>query len=317
MEDKRWPDFIVIGAGKSGTTALNKYLEQHREIFMATQKEPNFFALESVDINDYEIEESREYHLQSVYEKDKYLDLFKGARRNQVLGEISNLYLNSEIACQSIKGYVPDAKLIALLRQPTDRLYSRYLHLVREESVPKEGWDELFDKQTIWWRRPDLIKEGFYYRHLKTYFDTFPREQIRVYLYDDFRDDPAAILRDIFRFIGVNEKEPIDTDLVVNKSGRRKDNLFNKLLGQNGAMINLSKTVLPGMHENLKNNRRVVKYLNKARNRYLESERMPSELRSKITNEIYREDIENLGKLLGRDLSSWLQSENSRSVGKF
>ena len=314
MESPRWPDFIVIGAGKSGTTALDKYLAQHRDIFMALRKEPNFFGLEDVDPDSYELEESKQYHLKSVYKKDEYLKLYDGARETQKTGEISNLYMFSNEACSSIKKYAPDAKLIALLRQPADRLYSRYLHMVREEvTIPYDDFSKVFQKDSIWWKRPDLINEGFYYKHLKKYFDSFPHENIRVYLYDDFRSNPHAILRDIFEFIGVDHEVAIDTDIVVNKSGKRKKNLFNVLLGQNGMIINMVKTIFPNLHRKIKRNKDAVKYLNKARNKNIVSMKMEAEVRDRITQEIYREDIIGLSKLLNRDLSHWLAQKSVSS----
>jgi hypothetical protein len=314
MESPRWPDFIVIGAGKSGTTALNKYLDQHKGIFMALRKEPNFFGLEDVDPDSYELEESREYHLKSVYEKEEYLKLFEGATSSHKTGEISNLYMFSEEACSSIKKYAPNAKLIALLRQPADRLFSRYLHMVREETIPYDDWSSVFQKGTIWWKRPDLINEGFYYKHLKKYYDNFPHENIRVYLYDDFRSDPLAVLRDIFQFIGVDHEVAVDTDIVVNKSGKRKKNLFNVLLGQNGVMINMAKTIFPNLHRKMRRNKDAVKYLNKARNKNIVSMKMDPEIRDRITQDIYREDILGLSQLLDRDLSFWLDEKSISST---
>lgn len=308
MDSTRWPDFVVIGAGKSGTTALNEYLDQHPEIFMSKRKEPNFFGLENVDVNNYEYADSREYHLNfSVYKKDDYLALYKEAGADQVTGEISNRYLYSSLAHRAIKDYIPDVKLIALLRQPADRLFSRYLHMVRENNVPDEDWSHLFDKKSIWWKRPDLVNEGFYFKHLSKFYDIFPKENIRVYLYDDFKTNPNSILQDIFRFVGVNDKVIVDTDIVVNKSGKMKNNLFNMLLGQKGMLVNLTKAIFPKLHERVKRNKNVIKYINKARNKHIISMTMDHEMRNKITNEIYHDDIVKLGELLDRDLSTWFE----------
>ncbi len=312
MNAPRWPDFIVIGAGKSGTTALNEYLDQHPEIFMSTRKEPNFFGLENVDIDSYEIEESRQYHLDSIYKKDEYLALYDGASDEQKTGEISNLYLYSSEAYKAIKNYVPEAKLVALLRQPADRLFSRYLHMIREDRVPAEDWSQLFDRSTIWWKRPDLVNEGFYCRHLRKYFEHFPKENIKVFLYDEFRKDPEAILKEIYKFIGVNDRVLVDTDIVVNKSGKRKNDLFNIMLGQNGMLVNLTKAIFPRLHDRFKRNKDVIKYLNKARNKHIISMKMDSELRNRITSEIYHDDIVELGKLLNRDMTEWLAPREAK-----
>ena len=306
MKAERWPDFVVIGAGKSGTTALNEYLDQHPGLFMAIKKEPNFFGLENVDIDSYDIEESRQYHLESVYKKDEYLALYDGAREDQITGEISNLYLYSDEAYLNIKKYIPNTKLIALIRQPADRLFSRYLHLLRDDKLPEDSWDQLFDKDTIWWKRPDLVHEGFYFKHLSKYYEHFPKENIKVFIYDDFRADPMKVLNEMFEFIGVEKNVEIDTDLVVNKSGKRKQNIFNYLLGSNGLLVETTRAIMPGIHKRMSRNKDVIKYLNKARNRNIISLKMNKALRKKITNEIYREDIQNLQQLLGRDLSHWL-----------
>lgn len=172
--------------------------------------------------------------------------------------------------------------------------------------IPEQGISYLFDRSSIWWKRPDLVPEGFYFKHLEKYFDHFPHENIRVYLYEDFRSKPLETLRDIFGFIGVNPEVQVDTDVIVNKSGRRKKNMFNLLLGQNGALIGLSKSVLPGIHERFKRNKNVVKYLNKARNKNIIPLKMSPEFRDRITNEIYHDDISSLSKLLNRDLEHWL-----------
>lgn len=76
MEGSRLPDFVVIGAGKSGTTSLNEYLKEHPQIFMATRKEPNFFAYEMMSEDDFELERSKRFYRNSVLTIDEYLKLF-------------------------------------------------------------------------------------------------------------------------------------------------------------------------------------------------------------------------------------------------
>ena len=305
VKKERWPDFIIIGAGKSGTTALDHFLGQHPELFMSKKKEPNFFSLEGVDPDSYELPEARAYHFESVYEKAPYLDLFRDARADQAAGENSNLYMVEERTAKRIHETLPEVKLIAMIRQPADRLFSRYQHMMREDKVPADGFDRVFDSSSRWWRRADLIVEGFYAKNLQRFYELFPKEQIRVYLYDDFRKDTDGVLKDIFEFLGVSSDFKVDTDMVVNKSGVLKKNLFNRLLGQNGAVVRGFKRMFPSWHQRLKGSKEVLKRLNKARNKQIVKMDFDPELRKKITEEIYLSDIKKLEKLIDRDLSNW------------
>ena len=302
---ERLPDFIIIGAGKSGTTAMLYFLGKHPQIFFPKRKEPNFFALEGVDVNSYEFEESKEYHLRSIDSLTEYLELFKDAKPDQVAGENSNQYLYTDQAIANIKKYVPKAKLIALLRHPAERLISRYNHMERENDVPNGGVDAIFDKNSVWWKRPDLLHEGFYGKHLEKYYEAFDRGQIKVVLYDDFKADNEAVLKDVCNFIGVNPDFDVDTEIEINKSGKLKDNFFNRMLGQNGSVINTLKKVSPSIHRTLKNNATIKETLIQWRNKNLETVELPSDFKERATEEIYLEDIKKLEKVLGRSLEHW------------
>lgn len=303
--NNRLPDFLIIGAGKSGTTAILYFLGKHPEIFFPTRKEPNFFALKGVDIDSYEFEESKEYHRRSIDNLSDYLGLFKDAPEGKVVGENSNQYLYSEQAISNIKEYVPNAKLIALIRHPAERLVSRYNHMERDASVPEGGIDAIFDRSSVWWKRPDLILEGFYGRHLEKYYEAFGEDQIKVILYDDFKADNEGVIKDICGFIGVSPDFEVDTEIQINKSGKLKDNLFNKMLGQNGTIINALKKASPTIHKSLKRNVIIKEALIHWRNKNLETVEFPVDFKKRVTNEIYIDDIKKLERVLGRSLEHW------------
>jgi len=307
MQHKVMPDFLIIGAGKSGTTSLNNYLKQHPEVFMCRRKEPNFFALEMVNPEDYELESSRQYYYESVSQLDEYQKLFEGAKDGQLLGEVSNTYLNSDFACERIKHYVPQAKLIAILRDPAERLYSRYYHLLREHVLDDLTWDQVWDKSTQWWKRQDLVDEGFYYKNLKKYFDNFPAEHIHIILYEDFTENTAEVMREVVAFLNLDPEVKIDTGTVYNKSGTVKNEAVNKMVGQNSAPIRLLKSAVPSLHQQLKKSVWANKLLYYFRNKNLDKPGMPADLRGQLIEKLYREDIEQLAPFLKRDLSAWLR----------
>ena len=306
MAAAKMPEFLIIGAGKSGTTSLNNYLKQHPDIFMCVRKEPNFFALEMVNPEDYELESSRQYYHQSVHSLEEYQKLFEGARTGQMLGEVSNTYLNSDMACERIQHYIPEARIIAILRDPAERLYSRYYHLVREKVLHNLSWDQLLDKNTEWWKRQDLVDEGFYFNNLQKYFNAFPAEHIKLIRYSDFTHNTSRVVHEVLEFLNLNAEVSIDTETVYNKSGTVKNESVNKVVGQNSAPIRMLKSVMPGFHKQLKKSVWANKLLYHFRNKNLEKPSMPQDLRRTIIEELYREDIEQLATFLGWDLQAWL-----------
>jgi hypothetical protein len=303
------PDFLVIGAGKSGTTSLDNYLKQHPEIFIPEVKEPNFFGYENVSRQSLSTEDQVHYD-NSVTKLSDYLALFEAATETQKLGETSNTYLYHEGAPARIRYYNPDVKLIAVLRQPAGRLYSRYLHLARENRTPTQDFADCLNPQTIWWKRNDLIKEGFYYKNLSKFYKMFPKENIKVYLYEEFNEKPEMVLRDIFTFLDVDPEFKVNSSVKFNESGFIKNDFLNKLYGQQGVLMKTVKVLLPStILKGLKNNLFVQKQLNGLRSKNLVKPKLDPDVRYRLTNEVYGEDIKKLQDLLQRDLSHWLVSK--------
>ena len=132
------PNFLVIGAAKAGTNALFHYLRQHHQVYMSPWKEPKFFAFESRDELTFRAANGREAPVNAtvILDRQEYEQLFDGARGELALGEASPHYLYVEKAPARIKALVPEMKLIAVLRNPVDRAFSSYLHLVRDALEP-------------------------------------------------------------------------------------------------------------------------------------------------------------------------------------
>jgi hypothetical protein len=305
------PDFLVIGAGKSGTTSLDKYLNQHPQIFVPKVKEPNFFGYERTKIEDLGGDEDDIKHFKrSVTTLDGYLDIFKDALPDQIKGETSNTYMYHSDAPQRIKYYLPDVKLIAVLRQPASRLYSRFLHLARENRLPSSDFADCMDKNSIWWKRNDLIKEGFYYKYLSRYFEIFPKENIRVYLYDEFQSNSERILEEIYEFLGVDKNFKPDQTVRYNQSGFVKNQSLNKVIGQGGIVSKVMRALLPKiLVDKIKGNLSLKRKINELRGKNLSKPELDPKIRSFLINEVYHEDIINLQRLLSKDLSHWLNAK--------
>jgi hypothetical protein len=305
------PDFLVIGAGKCGTTSLDNYLKQHPEIFIPGVKEPNFYGYEKVKSENLTKDELHHYNL-SVPRLADYLKLFEPAKPGKILGETSNTYLYHADAPERIKHYNPDMKLIAILRQPAGRLYSRFLHLARENRTPSKEFADCLDKDTIWWKRNDLITEGFYYKNLSKFYQFFPKENIRVFLYEEFNEHPEIVLKDIFDFLGVDPNFKPDYSVKLNQSGFIKNQFLNKIYGQKGFLAQTVKTIFPtSIVKSLKGNQFIQKQVNGLRGKNLVKPKLDPQVRQKLTQDVYGDDIRNLQKLIQRDLSHWLNNKTS------
>ncbi len=305
MEIKE-PNFLVIGAGKSGTTSLYEYLNEHPEVFMSPVKETNFFALEGERLEDQETDpEQMRHYPWSITDQASYTDLFKDATNQKAIGEVSPMYLYSKKAALTIKERMPQVKLIAILRQPTDRLYSRYLHLARESRTPTSSFEDVLDKQSIWWKRNDLIQEGFYHSHLNNYFELFPENQLHVVLYDDFRKNPQAVIKEIYQFIGVDTTYAPAMDTEFNVSGFVANEKIDSIIGQNSVVKSLITRISPALTKYLSGNKKIKSWVNQLRNKNLKRPPLSRGLKMQI-NEIYRSEIVRLQVLINKDLSHWL-----------
>ncbi len=301
------PTFAIIGAGKSGTTAVHHYLHQHPEVFMSDIKETNFFALEGqTRISSGKDDPYQMHHYPwSITSFDKYKKLFVDAKES-ILGETSPMYMYADGVIERMKKYVPNIKLIAILRQPVDRLYSRYMHLARENRTPTKTFEEALDRSTLWWRRNDLIKEGYYYTHLKKFYDSFPNHQIKVFLYDDLKHSPEKTIKEIFQFIGASETFKPNRSIEHNVSGKIKNKYVDKIIGQNSILKSMVQKIAPNVILRLKNSHMAKRILNQMRKKNLSKEPLSIELKNRFTQEVYISEILNLEKLIKRDLSDWI-----------
>lgn len=302
--ERHLPNFLVLGTAKAGTSSLYAYLKQHPDIYLSPTTELNFFAHEGSDLNfrgPRDLEYMRDDSLVATYED--YCRQFAGIGQQTAIGEVSTHNLYSAQAPALIKRYVPDARMIAILRHPASRAFSAFSHMVRD------GREETDDFRAALAREPARIRDnweplwhyrsmGFYGAQLSRYFEIFDREQIRVYLYDDFVARPLEVMQDIFAFIGA------DPHFVPDMSERRNESiivrnrqLHDMMMGKSAMRSALREFLPAGMRS-------------RARNfilqRNMKRMRLDPEMRKELTNGL-RDDIELLQSLLNRDLCHWLK----------
>jgi hypothetical protein len=305
------PNFLLLGTMKSGTTSLYYQLKQHPQIYMSPVKAPDFFALEGRkwDFNGPKGQATANYWTSQhkTTNIEEFRTLFQGVSDEIAIGEASPSYLYRPEAPSRIKHYIPEAKLIAMLRNPADRAYSGYCYarlagreplndfaqaLRAEEERIQNGYDWLYHYKSF----------GFYYTQLKRYYEMFEPEQIRVYLYDDLKDEPIGVVRDIFRYLGVDDAFTPDTSWRFNPGGIPRNASLYRVLKKPSRVKNGAKRYLPDRWGRATWERVLSMNLTKA-------PPLRQEVRRELI-EVFQQDILKLQDLIGRDLSGWLQMDN-------
>ena len=285
------PNFLVVGAAKSGTTSLHEYLGQHPQIFMSANKEPHYFV-----------------HGYGVEKWEDYLGLFAPASGKKAIGESSTLYLYCRESPPWIKSALGNIKIIVLLRNPAKRAFSLYGWMVREgyedartfaEALRRESVrhaDPGFPKQALQFF-PDYLyfSSGLYSEQIRRYLTTFGADRVRVHLFEDFVRDPVAVCRDLFQFLEV------DVDFSPTFSVNNEGRIPGSVPLQFWLRTKLPYLrFLPGrFRENLP--RRLMDW-----NVKLGHEPKAEKAVLEQLIERYRDDILKLEQLLQRDLSHWL-----------
>ncbi|WP_379923353.1 sulfotransferase family protein [Erythrobacter sp. R86502] len=270
-------DFIVIGAIKAATTWLQAQLHHHPDLIIP-EIEPHFFTRE--------------------HERgwDWYRSLFPRTKEPGTLwGEKTADYLAKTEAAERIRTAYPDAKLVVQLRNPIDRAYSDYKMLLRRGTIsgPPEDYLRSMDNP-----QPRFLHDGLYAQHLRRWLNLFPRESILIFTFDDVRSQPQQTLEAVYNHIGARKQ--IDSEVLsrkFNDSGEKHLPLrVRKLLKPLKPIVRpfRNSAIFQRTHAQLAAE---IKY-----------PPLADETRKSLAN-FYFQDIEDLSKMLGRDLTYWIRPD--------
>jgi hypothetical protein len=313
------PNFFIVGAPKAGTTSLYSYLRQHPQIYMSPIKEPNYFAdemrldnfvkearpriaAEMRDLQEYLRGDMRQTRFGGwVSSWEDYLKLFRNAADEIAIGEATPCYLWSETAARNIAARIPEAKIIINLRNPIDRAYSQYLHMVTVGSTRRSFRDQIHanlgcESMLLGPLRP-LLEFGRYSEQVARYLGRFPPAQIHISFYEELQQAPESLLSELFSFLGVDPS--FAPDLSFRHTVPRIPKLlrltyFMKKWGIWGHLRKLTPQPLVSRWSPLLLRERATLTMDTADRAFL--------------SDYYRNDIEKLARLLNRDLSAWLDS---------
>lgn len=297
------PNFLVLGAAKAGTTALYYALRQHPQIYMSRTKEPNFFALEGKPPTFRGPGDQQTINITSITSLAAYQQLFHGVSHELAIGEASTAYLYLERTPERIRHYIPQAKLIVILRHPVERAYSSFLHMVRDGREPLADFSQALEAEPTrirnhWEHIWHYTQMGLYSVQLKRYFDAFDPGQIKIHLYDEWVMNPLQVMKETFRFLGVDERFVPDLSLHPNVSGVPKNRLLQILLTK----LNPAEAAFNPLPIARFCARRAVSVANHNLTKPPISPTVRNEL-----GVVFRDDILKLQDMIHRDLSVWLE----------
>lgn len=226
------PQLFIVGAPRAGTTTLYDMLRRHPDVFMSPRKEPGFFHLHGQRARWRGPGDRR-----AVADLGTYARLFAGARPGQLVGEASTVYLYSEVAAERIARCVPEARVIAILREPAERAHSNFMQHVMQ------GRERLRDLRRAadlagtrlaagWSPFWDYLGMGMYGRQLQRYYDALPREAILVLRFEDLTADLDGVMRRVCAFLGLRQLPLGQVPGGLNASGLPQHTGCNALLQQ-------------------------------------------------------------------------------------
>lgn len=301
MLNRLQPDFFIVGAPKCGTTAMNRYLRQHPQIFMPEKKDISYFGAD--------LKFGRERITCA-----EYLALFRDANGATRIGESSVWYMYSRMAAEEIKSFSPSASIIVMLRNPVDMLYaqhSQFLYNCNEDIADFETALEAEPdrKQGKRIPRQSHFVEGLFYREtvkyteqLLRYFDVFGHRNVHVILYDDFKQDTAKAYKDTLLFLGADPSFQPSFEVINPNKTLRNRRLQELLVAPPPLLTKIYKKVMPPSLQG-----HLMKRLKRMNTQHTKRSALDPELRQRLQVE-FQPEVQRLANLLGRDLSSWSSS---------
>ena len=316
----RLPNFLIIGAAKSGTTTLYQYLCRHPQVYMSTPKEPEFFARD-------------DRYAKGI---EWYASLFSKAEPYQVCGEASTIYTlwpHFPEAAARIAQWLPNVKLIYVMRHPVDRAYSYYVQLIKnaqntrrqlnivktfEESInpdvvqvipPPVPDPTIVDSHLP--KCPALYLDGSnYIKQIEQYLQFFPRKAFLFLLMEDLIQDPAESTRKVFNFLGIDDEIDVirDNPIRANQTKTHTEWFLRsritaplkKIPGVSHTSKLLPQRTRDHVYQLLK---RLPYYKEQVENQYLPQPMRPETRRMLL--ERFQKPNQRLAEFLNRDLSSW------------
>ncbi|MDH5313954.1 MAG: sulfotransferase [Actinomycetota bacterium] len=300
----RSPNVFIVGAPKCATTAMSEALARHPSVFMSPVKEPHRFGADLPAL-----------HVRTPMPAPDYIGLFEGATNESSVAEASVWTMRSASAAAEIKAFEPEARIIIMLRDPIEMLASLHGELCRA------GVEDILELRTALEAEPDrragrripsgverhgqlLYSEAVAFpEQVQRFVDVFGKPALRVVLLDEIRTDPESVMSGVQRFLGLEHRD--DVRLVASNEGRSvKVARLQRFARQPGLARSVARRLVPAAAR--PRVARVVKdSIERVNLTPAGRSSMPVDLERELRDR-YRDSIDRLAEILGRDLSGWM-----------
>jgi hypothetical protein len=282
------PNLFIVGAPRCGTTSLWSYLKDHPDIFMSAEKELYFFD-----------SDLRPAGWRGP-SPDQYLANFSAAGGRKIIGEATPSYLRSERAPKEIKAFNPAAQIIIMLRNPVDVMHSLHSSALYSPE-PVTDFEAAVEADA---RRSGPERIGYHEftdfpKQVRRYFDLFGRANVHIIIFDDLKENPGSAYRNTLRFLKVDEGFVPEFTIVNANASVRYLRLQRNLAHPPGVLREIARALVPQLlrtriKRSLLDSNLVVR------------PRAPMDLRfRRRLQKEFEPQVEQLSKLIGRDLSAW------------
>lgn len=296
------PNFLIIGAQKSGTTFIHKCAREHPDVFLP--------------LNEIRFFEDPEYTSSDL---KQFESLFDQVSHEKAVGLKRADYLSKAECPARIYHHLPQAKMILILRNPVERALSAYFHQIKLGFIPIKPAEEGLLKiiqgkyKTLYPKSDEIIEYGFYYCHLMRYLKYFDRQQLCVLLFEAMRADPLSVIKRIYSFIGVDDRY---MPKALQLKGEHNSGVYSlarlKFLTLRNRFVytyNRTRTKVAQKHTNpwsrvISKTFALTDHLLLERLYGNPKPRLSSELTEALYH-LYEDDINNLERLIGQNLGKW------------
>ncbi|WP_299290914.1 sulfotransferase [Nitrosopumilus sp.] len=291
MNKEIWPNFFIVGAMRAGTTSLYEYLKKSKFVYLPSIKEPNYFT-SAVD--------PKQLLTKPIKDEKKYLELFKNVKNEKVIGDSSPTYLWDPKSAEMIYKKIPNAKIIIILRNPIERAFSHYLMLFGR-GMTKLSFEQVI-KESLMVSGDNfegrVISGGFYFKQIKRYLDTFPKNQNKIIIFEEFANNTKKSVQDVLNFLEIDDSPHESVNTIYNQYTEPRGGISSSIMRSN-KIKKFGKKILPSsLGQSM---------MNDVLGKKVEKPKLSEKLRT-ILEDIYREEIIEIEKILDIDVQ-WLKKK--------
>ena len=302
------PDFLIVGAAKSGTSSLHSYLSKHPDIYMPEKRKELYFWHVATNKNRSIIDHAGEGKIPTRL--DDYLEYFEDARKDQVKGEAcpSYLYFHDHVL-KNLKQHHTnwkDVKIIIILREPVSRIVSQYRFVCKKRLDPEFlSFSDSLKAEADRVERNELLPDLFYTEvsryagQVEFYRKNF--NNVHVCLYDDLKEKPRELLENLCAFLGVDSSRLPEFNFEVVNASTGAKKLKHPLIVQKARSV--GSVLLGWLPVGLKASLR-----ERIEGALSEPVVIPGDEVDRL-NEMFRPEIDKLEQALGRDLEVWIRQQ--------